>query len=212
MAKLPARPPALADLQAIAPIWKLVPAGSLWWRVFAGSGPHPSNWSQFRSWGPSSSRFDHHLLGPDGKSCTQARAILYAAARFDTCLAEYFQARRLIDRSRDDVTVVAFEVARPVKLLDLWGPFSTQLGASGVLSSGPHGPSRAWSRALYEAYPSADGLHYESSMLPGSPAMAIWERAVNAVPAVPRLHRALADPVLWVPLDNAARLLGYGLL
>ena len=62
---------------------------------------------------------------------------------------------------------------------------------------------------MYEAFPDADGLHYESPMHPNSAAMALWERAATALPVAPRLNRPLGDPDLWHATYNAARNLGY---
>jgi hypothetical protein len=43
------------------------------------------------------------------------------------------------------------------------------------------------------------------------PAIVLYERAVTALPGLPFLHRALADPLLLLPLKQAAAELGYGL-
>lgn len=212
MSKLPHPPPAVEAVRASAPAWTILPGEVTLWRVFPRGGPFPTVWSRFRAWGPSSARFDHHLPGADGQGVDQPRAVLYVADAFETCLAEYFQARRVIDRQRDHTTLVAFTPTRPLRLLNLWDPWSTRVGASGALSTGPHAAARAWSRAMYEAFPDADGLRYESSMRPGSSAMALWERARDALPDAPRFHRALQDPDLWVPVHNAAAHLGYGIL
>lgn len=212
MTKLPTRPPTADALRSSLPSWQIVPAGTLLFRVYPRGGLYPTAWNHFRTWGPTGSRFDHHLPGPDGKGCDQARSILYASPNLETCLAEYFQARRMIDRTRDDVTVVAFETTRDLRLLDLWGPWSTRMGASGAISSGPRETARTWARALYEAFPDADGVHYESSMHARTPAVALWDGASNALPSAPKLHRLLADPDLWTATHNAATKLGYRIL
>lgn len=46
---------------------------------------------------------------------------------------------------------------------------------------------------------------------PNPAALALYERAEDAMPPRPDFHRALADPVLDTPLRNAAADLGYGL-
>jgi hypothetical protein len=43
------------------------------------------------------------------------------------------------------------------------------------------------------------------------PAVALFERARNALPSAPAFHRALADPGLLLRLNAAAALLGYQL-
>lgn len=211
--KLPDRPPPLDVIRTSEPSWVLFPAGTLFWRVFPRVGGFPSAWNRLRTWGPTSARFDHHLAGPDGGGVEQARGILYAASEIHTCLAEFFQATRVIDRTRDQVTLAAFALVRPIRLLDLWSPWVTRLGASGALSSDPtRATTRAWARALYDTFPDADGLRYESSMHPATAAFALWERAADALPAHPRFHRALQDPELSVVLLNAARRLHYKLV
>ena len=42
-------------------------------------------------------------------------------------------------------------------------------------------------------------------------ATALYERARDGLMDTPSFHRSLDDPVLIVPLRNAARTLGYGL-
>lgn len=41
------------------------------------------------------------------------------------------------------------------------------------------------------------------------PAVALYERACDALPSVPFFHEALAAPALFAPLVHVARLLGY---
>ena len=86
-----------------------------------------------------------------------------------------------------------------MKLLDLTGTWPTRAGASEADSSGPHRRAREWSRRIYEAYPTIEGLLYRSSLSADS-AVALFERAATAVPAAPQFHRALIDPVLTAPL------------
>lgn len=69
--------------------------------------------------------------------------------------------------------------------------------------------ARAWSACVYDAYPTAQGLWYASSMHANLPAVALYERAEDALPAHPVVHRPLADPALLVPLQRAAADLNY---
>src|SRR5262249_25141421 len=91
MAKFPG-PPAMLLIPADA--W-LARAGATWWRVYFTGGARPAAWDAFRGCGPTTSRFDHQLP----PASVQAREIFYAAADPTTCLAEVFQATRVIDRS-----------------------------------------------------------------------------------------------------------------
>jgi RES domain len=128
-----------------------------------------------------------------------------------TCLAEVFQRRRLVDRNRDAPWLVGFELARDAALHDLSSTWPTAAGASIAVGTGPHARAQRWSRAIYESYPAVEGLWCCSSMHADRPAAMLYERAVTALPALPFFHRAIADPLLLLPLKQAVAVLGYGL-
>jgi hypothetical protein len=108
--------------------------------------------------------------------------------------------------------VVGFELRGDLTLLDLTGVWPTRAGASMALHSGPRSRTRPWSRAIYGAYPEVQGLHYASPMHAHRPAVALYERALPALPARPAFHRPLSDAALLADLDRAARQLGYRLV
>jgi hypothetical protein len=180
-------------------------------RIYYAAGPHPSRWNQFRNFGPTAARWDHHLPNSHGIPATQSRSVLYCAPDIDTCAAEVFQATRRIDRTRNSPWLVVFALREAVSLLDLRGSFATSLGASTAMNSGPRSRARAWARELYEAYPDIQGLYYGSSMNGHAPAAALNERARRAVPDKPDLHRALNDDMLVETLQRIAVRLSYGL-
>jgi hypothetical protein len=206
VAKFP-EPPAPADLGALSPDWIVLPAGHELWRIYARAGRHPARWNTFRAYGPVEARFDHHDAPPH----RQQRSILYAAERIRTCLAEVFQRRRHIDTRFGEPWLVGFALGAPLRLLGLTGAWPTRAGASMAINTGPRPRARRWSRAIYAAYPAAQGLYYASSMDGNAPAVALYERAAPAMPARPFLHRALADPLLLPALAGAADQLGYTL-
>lgn len=206
MPKLPEPP---LELESIRPEWREAPAGTLLWRIYARGGDQPGVWDGFRRHGPvRSARFDHHLPPPH----EQERAILYAALDIPTCVAEVFQARRTINRARDEPWLVAFRTTAPLRLLDLDSAWPTRAGASMAIASGRRDRARRWSQAIYAAYSSAQGLWYPSSMYAARPCVALYERSQSALPARPRLHLALADPRLDVPLQHAAMDINYRLV
>jgi hypothetical protein len=125
-----------------------------------------------------------------------------------TCLAEVFQQTRTVDRKRNEPWLVGFISARDLRVLDLTGPWPTRAGASQAIATGPHRRARAWSRQIYAAYPSVEGLLYRSSMN-ADPAIALYERAANVVPPAPQFHRALVDPVLTAPILQLCGQIGY---
>jgi len=204
VAKLPL-PPRPLDLP---PEWTVLPAGKLLWRAFFRGGAHPVRWNDFRVFGPmAASRFDPH----DPPPRLQGRGILYAADHGRTCLAEVFQETRVIDRADREPWLVGFRLNADLRLLDLTGLWPTRAGASMAICAGRRDRSRAWSRAIYEAYPGAGGLIYPSSMYAHQPAVALYERARPALPGGPAFHRPLSDPALHTVLRNAAAELGYRL-
>src|SRR5579862_1096633 len=69
--------------------------GNRLWRIHFAGGSHPTAWNEFRHYGPTQARFDHH----DAPPRTQSKGILYAAMQPQTYIAEVFQATRFIDRA-----------------------------------------------------------------------------------------------------------------
>jgi hypothetical protein len=182
--------------------------GTRWYRIYFRGGAHPVAWPDYRYFGPTKSRFDHHLPPPQ----TQARGILYTAKDPTTCLAEVFQATRVIDRNSNSPWLVGFDLSRDLSLLDLTGTWPTLAGASMAIATGRRDRARRWSQAIYAAYPNVEGLLYGSSMHANKPAAAFYERAGSAMPAAPAFHRALSDPALLPRLNTAATKLGYKLV
>lgn len=81
-----------------------------------------------------------------------------------------------------------------------------------VINSGSRVKARAWSRAIYAAYPDVAGLRYASSMNANQPAFALYERARSAVPTTAVLDLPLNTPALAAPLAAAAVRFGYALV
>ena len=209
MAKL-GKPPAVDVLRLLEPPRAVVHAGSeRLARIYYASGEHPVAWREFRAWGPAhNARFDHHLTDDSGKPRAQERKTLYCAKKGITCVAEVFQATRVVNRVDNDPYLCVFSPRRDLSLLDLTGRFATRMGASLAIHSGPRHRAREWARALYEAF-DHDGLLYLSAMDPGAPAIALNERAVDAIPDAPLSNRPLSDPMLTDVIDAHTRRLGY---
>jgi hypothetical protein len=214
LAKFPEPPASLPPPEAVDLVQ--LPRGSRIWRIYFRGGWHPTFWNSLRHFGPTGSRFDHHLAGPDGQPFMQVRGILYAASLTPhpgpTCFAEAFQQHRPIDRRRNDPWLVAFDTAADLTLLDLRGLWPTRAGASTAIFSGPRPRARRGSRAIYTAYPETDGLIYPSSIAGHSPSLALFERSRTAIATRPAFNRALADPSLDTMLANAAADLRYRLV
>jgi RES domain-containing protein len=177
-------------------------------RIYPGAGEHPYEWNEFRFLGPVNSRFDQH---PPPRDHHDDHGILYGAFSLTTCLAEYFQDGRTIHR-RAAPHYVVFDITRPLELLDLTGAWPTRAGGSMKLNSGRRDVSRAWSRRLYEAFADIDGLLYPSSMHANAPALALYERARDALPKAPVVNRPLDDPLFLGDIKRAARTIGYDIV
>src|SRR3981081_4567560 len=112
-------------------------------RIYFAAGLHPARWNQFRRFGPTAARWDHHLPDPQGAACEQNRAVLYCAPDIDTCVAEVFQATRRVDRTRDAPWLVVLGLREAINLLDVRGTFATRIGTSTAMHSGPRARARA---------------------------------------------------------------------
>ncbi|HEX7165527.1 MAG TPA: RES family NAD+ phosphorylase [Acidimicrobiales bacterium] len=186
-----------------------LPAGTELTRIHPLGGDHPVVWNAFRGWGPTQSRFDHQ---PPPRGVHKTRRIAYATfgpTAFPAALAEYFQddggGVRPIDTTRDRPAVTRLEIVRPLVLLNLDRGWVTRAKGNQAIRTGHRSMSREWARAIYRHHPTLDGLAYSSSVWGPGTCVALWERAEDAFPATPAAHRTLDDPVLAVPIANAAR-------
>ncbi len=214
MPKFP-EPPEIDSLRQIPPEIQVLPIGTTVARIFFAAGAYPTTWDTFRYYGPTASRFDHHLVDTNGHPHVQTRGIMYLATGSEsipTCLAEVFQVTRIIDRTSRNPILIGFKLAAPVTLLDLRGTFVTAMGASMVIHSGPRPRARRWAQQLYLAYPNVDGILYCSSMYGNKPAIALFERAQQAIPKRPIFHRELKDPILANILTETGRKIHYAVI
>jgi len=202
--KLPPAPSANYLLDNVVPDIAPLKAGTSLSRIYCTSGPHPQSWEDLRHWGPAPNvRFDHHPPPPG----LGAEGVLYAAAgdeAFTTCVAEFFQETRIVDRLDRAPWLVVFELAEKVKLLSVRGKWPTRAGAShDINSNGARALTQGWARSIYAAYPDLGGIYYSSSMNGGEPAIVLNERASRVLPPRPLVNRALSDPLLTAPLRFA---------
>ncbi|WP_226783258.1 RES domain-containing protein [Oceaniglobus trochenteri] len=203
-----------AALSKVAPEIYRLPAGHELLRIWSSDTRYLSGFSQFRFFGPTSSRFDHHLPSSSGAPVIGDRGILYAVEQGSdaaiSALAEVFQSSRTIDLTTGKPFLSIFSTTLDLKLLDLTGHWTTRIGASALISSGRREICRGWSRDFYDAYPDIDGIRYRSSMSGGGTiAFALFERGLPAMPASPDVNLSLNDPVLRRTIAQAARLLGF---
>jgi len=79
------------------------------------------------------------------------------------CLAEVFQAGRVIDRHTGTPYLAPFSPERPLRLLDVRGTWPARAGVTQILNTGSHRRAHEWSRQSYTAYPDLDGVLYPSA-------------------------------------------------
>lgn len=126
-----------------------------------------------------------------------------------TALAECFQASRVIDPIVGDPWLVAWTPVTPLMLLDLASAWTTRAGGNQALCAGDRRVARRWARAIYKQLAHVDGLCCPSSILGNGRSVALFDRASNAIPLRPDLHRPLADPALQPAIARAAARIGY---
>jgi RES domain-containing protein len=200
--KFPWPPPADA-LRRVPPAVRTLRSGTRIARIYTRGGRYPAAWHDFRFDGPlSGGRFDPHTQGA-------VRGVLYGAVMLTTCVAEVFQHTRVVDRFADQRCLAAFAIIRSVRLLDLTGAWPTRAGASQALATGPRARAQAWTGAVYDAYPAVEGVWYPSSMHGGHQALALFERAADALPGRPDIDLPLSHDGLLPDLVRAADTLGY---
>lgn len=178
------------------------------WHIYKRGGKHPANWNALRRFGPVDARFDHHEPPPHD----QARGILYLATLLGTCLAEVFQATKIIDRGRDQPWAVAHTARRPVRLLDLTGAWPTRVGASMLINDGPRVLSRAWSTGHLRRISRRRRAPVRIVHVQHEPCIALYERGADSLPTRSRFNRALMEPVLLDALATVDDEIGYDLV
>jgi hypothetical protein len=80
-----------------------------------------------------------------------------------------------------------------------------------LINSGRRSASRLWSQAIYRDYPQVHGLLYSSSMHANRPCVALYERAISAMPTAPEFDRPLLDPSLESGLKRIATQFRYNM-
>lgn len=203
MVKLPRHPP--ENLTITADDLADWPS-SLMVRIHGTVGPFALPWYRLRHYGPTRTRFDPH---PQPTGFHAAFAVLYATADLDSALAEVFQRGRIIQPTAPNHPyVTVWRPTRPLRLLDIRGPWPIRQGASHALNTGPHAVCRRWAHAIATHAQRVDGILYTSSMT-GSDAAALFIPSANSFPAHPELSLPLTDPGLIGVIASAGERIGY---
>ena len=134
---------------------------------------------------PPAGRFDDPA-SPDG-----AYGVCYLGRSREAAFAESFLRRppvRILSRAFvDRRALTTFALARPLRIVPLAGAALAALGATAAVASGPHGAARRWARALW-AHPDApDGLTWRCRHDDDQWAVALFDRAADALVETERL-------------------------
>ncbi len=188
-------------------------------RIHFSAGVHGNRWNQFRRYGPTGSRFDHH---PPPRREHPRRAVMYGgtprpgipadqAPLLQTAVLECFGAAGAVHLSEGAPYFVLFRPTRALRLLDVAdSDWVARAGGNAAISSGPRAQARTWARAIYRHYTgedAVDGLYYTTSSIPVARSVALWERAQDAMSPRPELYLPLNAPALRAELEvYAARL------
>jgi hypothetical protein len=187
---------------------KIIAAGTHVVRVHALGGSHPIGWDQFRSWGPTRSRFDHQSPPTKAHPSRRVAYVAYGRNAFTCSLAEFFQddggGILPFDLERNRPAMSVFEMASDVRLLNLSAGWVIRAGGNQAITSGRRTTSRAWARAIYRHHAEVEGLAYPSSVWGPGRCVVLWERAEHCLPTTALGSRSLDDPYLRRPIIKAA--------
>ncbi|GAA4492427.1 RES family NAD+ phosphorylase [Gluconacetobacter tumulicola] len=161
-----------ADLASRQPRWRTLLAGSPLHR-FHSSGYGPVYFDRSRS---------GRLNAPDG-----GYGVIYTAEQPTGAFAETFlraPGRTLLPM--DLIAAKAYAILsanRDLRLVELHGPGLAVLGATAeVTSSGlPYDLPQAWSRAVHDAWPDADGISYRARHDNDQICFALFDRTESAI-------------------------------
>lgn len=201
--KNPASPPGPLDLRA-EEIRTL--AGQPLARIAPTTSPHALAWGRLRTWGPvRHCRWDPHPPPPGEHP---GHGVLYAACDLATCAAEVFAGTRVIDTRSDAPVLQVWRPTRPLRLLDMTGPWALRHGASVSLDSAERATCRSWARAIHDQLPGLDGLWVRSTMT-GRPMTVLLTPAADSIPALPEESAPLADSTIHALLHEITPGIGY---
>jgi len=189
----------------------------LLFRFYPSDGTHKAKWHEFRHWGPTANRFDHH---PDGPPAQHPRhGVWYAALEetdklgdptgLYTAVAERFQDSKTVPLNDSTISLVKCSASRTLTLLDLESRWLTQAGGNAAIESGPRDRSRKWARAIRASYPHIDGLIWRSSVYRPGRAIALWDLPRVALARTAKFNRTV--PELSAALIPAAKHIGYAI-
>jgi RES domain len=207
-------PPSKDELQAIGihdDELRTVQPSETWWRVHRTDCEYVLAWNEFRTYGPLL-RFDPH---PETKGEHPDHAVWYGGSAPGVALAEAFQEDRTIDRVRGAPYLTSLQFNRELRLLDVAadsvGAWPTRAGGNFAMSTAPRAITQRWARVIVEAFPTLDGIRYNSRFA-GKACMALFVPAAAAMPERPVTSHPLTHPGLARRIAGVAERLGYAMI
>lgn len=198
-------PPSIEELRTLGFTTKVLPESTVLWRVHFTTSQHIVPWNRLRTWGPvASARWDPHPPPPQDAAPLGAA---YLGEDVLTCLAEVFQLTRFVDVDRDTPYITAFRLNRDITTVDLTGHWLLSAGASAHVAFGEKERTRAWARAIHQAWPKVDGLYSLSAMALSRKVVTLW--TANCLPASPAFTAPLSSPGVIADVAAAAREIRY---
>jgi hypothetical protein len=182
-----------------------------WWRVHRTECEHVLAWNEFRTYGPLR-RFDPH---PEPVDDYPDHGVWYGGSAPGAALAEAFQADRTIDRVREAPYLTSVRFTRELRLLDVAvdsvGAWPTRAGGTLAMSTAPHTITQRWARVIVEAFPTLEGMRYNSRFA-GKACIVLFPPAAAAMPPRPLTSHPLTHPGLAKRIAGAAQRLGYAMI
>ncbi|SPM30382.1 hypothetical protein K875_05642, partial [Mycobacterium terramassiliense] len=207
-------PPSKEELRAIGirdDELRAIRRSEKWWRVHRTAGKHVLAWNEFRAYGPLL-RFDPH---PEPKGDHPGHGVWYGGSVPGAALAEAFQEHRTIDRVREAPYLTSLRFTRDLRLLDVAvdsvGAWPTRAGGTFAMSTAPHAITQRWARVIVAAFPTLDGMRYNSRFA-GNACIALFPPAATAMPPRPYTSHPLTHPGLAKRIAGVADRLGYSMV
>jgi hypothetical protein len=207
-------PPSKDELRAIGirdDELRTIQPSAAWWRVHRTDCEYVLAWNEFRTYGPLL-RFDPH---PEPKGEHPEHGVWYGGCVPGVALAEAFQEDRTIDRVREAPYLTSLRFTRELRLLDMAsdsiGAWPTRAGGTFAMSTAPHAITQRWARLIVEAFPTLDGIRY-NSRLAGKACMVLFPPAAAAMPERPITSHPLTHPGLAKRIAGIAERLGFAMI
>lgn len=180
-------------------------AGTVLWRIHATGSAHPMVWNGLRTFGPlPGARWDPH---PEPAADHSPLGSAYFGRDLLTCIAEVYQDTRFVDADAGAPYATAIETASDTVLLDLTDVWMVRAGAKAALAGSPEKAiTRAWARAVHEAWPDLGGVVAPSAVA-GREVVVLW--TVQPFPANPSFSVPPNRPGIAPRIAAAAKMLNF---